>query len=230
MGKQWQTLILGAPKSLQMVTAAMKLKMLALWRESYDQPRHFIKKQRHHFATKGPYNQSNGFSSGNIWMRELNYKETWVPKNWCFWIVVLEKTLESPLDSKEIKPVNPKGNQPWIFIGRTDAKADSPIRWPPDAKNWLTVKDPDAEKDWEQEEKGATQDEMVGWHHWLNGHEFEQTPEDSKGQGSHGVHGVAKSQTQLSNWTATTQGTAMLPVMNLVFNSIAINITSKSRF
>ena len=99
--------------------------------------------------------------------------KSWVLKNWCFWPVVLEKTLESPLDCKEIQPVNPKGNQSWRFIGRTDAKAETPIRWPPDVKNWLTEKDPDAGKDWRQEEKEETEDEIVGWHHWLNWHEFE---------------------------------------------------------
>ena len=109
-------------------------------------------------------------------MWELDYKESWVPKNWCFWTVVLEKTLESPLDSKEIKPVNPKGNQPWIFIGRPDAEAEAPILWPPDAKSKLIGKDPDAGKDWKQEEKGITEDEMVGWHHQLDGHLFEQAP------------------------------------------------------
>jgi len=103
------------------------------------------------------------------------YKESWAPKNWCFWIVVLEKTLESPLDCKEIQPVHPKENQPWIFIGRTDAEGETPVLWPRDAKNRLIWKDPDAGKDWRWEEKGMTEDEMVGWHHWLNGHEFEQT-------------------------------------------------------
>ena len=110
------------------------------------------------------------------WMWELDHKEGWVPKNWCFWTVVLEKTLESPLDCKEIKPVNPKGNQSWIFIRRSDAEADATILWPPDAKNWLTGKDPDAVKDWRLEENGTTEDGMVGWHHWLDGHEFEQAP------------------------------------------------------
>ena len=109
-------------------------------------------------------------------------KEGWVLKNWCFWIVMPVKALESTLDCKEIKPINPKGNQPWIFIGKTDAEA--PILWPSDVKRWLIGKDPDAGKDWRQEEKGSTEDEMVGWHHWLNGHEFEQTPGDSEGQGS----------------------------------------------
>ena len=165
--------IWGAPKSLQMVTAAMKLKDTCSLEESCDKPRQYIKKQRHYFADKGPSNQSYGFSSSHVWMWELDYKESWVPKNWCFWTVMLQRTLESPLDSKKIKPVHPKGNQSWIFIGRTDAKAETPILWPPDAKNWPIGKDPDAGKDWRQEEKGMTEGEMVGWHHWLNRHEFE---------------------------------------------------------
>ena len=114
---------------------------------------------------------------------ELNYKESWAPKNWCFWTVVLEKTLESPLDCKEIQLVHPKGNQSWIFIGRTDAEAETPILWPPDAKKWLIGKDPDAGKDWRWEEKGTTEDEMVGWHHWLNGLGFGWTLGVGDGQG-----------------------------------------------
>ena len=145
----------------------------ASWKKSYNQPRQHIQKQRHYFANKGPSSQSYGFSSSHVWMWELDYKESWAPKNWCSWTVVLEKTLESPLDYKEIKPVHPEGNQSWIFIGRTDAEAETPIIWPPDAKNWLTWKDPNAGKDWRQEEKGITEFEMVGWHHWLIGHEFE---------------------------------------------------------
>ena len=144
--------------------------------KSYDQPRQHFKKQRHYFANKGPSSQSYGFSSGHVWMWELDYKENWAPKNWWFWTVVLEKTLESPLDCKEIQPVHPKGNQSWAFIGRTDAEAEAPILWPSDAKKWLIGKNPDAAKDWRQEEKGITEDEMVGWHHWLSGHEFELTP------------------------------------------------------
>ena len=115
-------------------------------------------------------------------MWDLDCKESWLPKNWCFWILVLDKALESPLDSKEIKSVNPKGNQPWIVIGVPDAEAEAPIFWPPDAKGWLIRKYPDAGKDWGQEEKGMTEDEMVGWHHWLNGHEFGQTLGDGGGQ------------------------------------------------
>ena len=117
-------------------------------------------------------------------MWELGHKEDWMSKNWCFWTVVLEKTLESPLDCREIKPVNLKGNQPQIFIGRTDGKAEAVVVWPPDAKSQLIGKDTDAGKDRRQKEKRMTEDEMVGWHHWLNGHEFEQLPEDGEGQGS----------------------------------------------
>ena len=125
------------------------------------------------------------FPSSHVWVWELECKESWVPKNWCFWTVVLEKTLESPLESKEIQPVNPKGNQSWIFIGRTDAEAETSILWQPDVKNRLIEKDPDARKDWRQEEKVMTEDEMVGWHHQLNGHEFEQAPAGvGDGQGS----------------------------------------------
>ena len=116
--------------------------------------------------------------------RELDHKKCWSLKNWCFQSVLLEKTLESPLDCKEIKPVNPKGNQSWIFIGRTDAEAEAQMLWPPDVKNWLIGKEPDAGKDWRQEDKGTTEDEMVGWHHWFSGHEFEQTLGYSDGQGS----------------------------------------------
>ena len=154
--------------------------MLALWKKRYDQP---IKKQRHCFANKGPSSQGYGFSSSHVWMWELDHKESWALKNWCFWTVVLDKTLKSPLACKEIQPVNPKGNQSWIFIGRIDAEAKAPIFWPPDVKNWLIGKDPDAGKDWRQEEKGMTEDGMVGWHHWLDGHEFEQALGVGDGQG-----------------------------------------------
>ena len=136
--------------------------MLAPWKDNYEQPRQHIKKQRHCFANKGPSRQGYGFSSGHVWMWELDYEESWAPKNWCFWTVVLEKTFESPLDCKKIQPVHPKGDQSWLFFGRTDAKAETPILWPPDAKNWLTGKDPDAGKDWGQEEKGTIEDEMAG--------------------------------------------------------------------
>ena len=117
--------------------------------------------------------QGYDFSSSHVWMWELDCKESWAPKNWCFWIVVLEKTLENPLECKEIQPVHPKGDQSWIFIGMTDAEAEILILWSPDVKNWFIWKDPDAGKDWRQEEKGMTEDEMVACHHWLDGHEFE---------------------------------------------------------
>ena len=132
--KQWQNLFSWAPKSLQMVTAAMKVKDACSLAKSYDQPRQHIKKQGHYFANKDPSSQSYGFSSSHVWMWELGYKESWVLKNWCLWTMVLEKTLASPLDHKEIQPVHPKGNQSWIFIGRTEAEAETPICWPPDAK------------------------------------------------------------------------------------------------
>ena len=132
-----------------------------------------ILESRDYFANKGPSSQGYGFSCGHVWMWELDYKEHRALKNWCVWTVVLEKTLESPLDCKEIQPVHSKGDQSWVVIGRTDAEAETPILWPPDVKSWLIGKDPDAGKDWRQVEKGMTEDEMVGWHHWVEGHEFE---------------------------------------------------------
>ena len=168
--KQWQTLFPWAPKSLQMVTAAMKLKDDWSCKTSCNKPRQHIKKQIHYFYSKDPTSQSYGFSSSHVWMWELDCKQSWAQKNWCFWTVVLEKTLESPLDCKEIKPVNCKGNQSWIVIGRTDVEAETPILRPPDAKNWLTGKDPGKDR---KQEKGTTEDEMVGWHHQLTGHESE---------------------------------------------------------
>ena len=197
--------------------------MVTPWKESYDQPRQHIKKQRLCFANKGPYgnplqcsclenprdggarwaavygvaqswtqqkrlsisssSQGYGFSSGHVWMWELDCEEGWAPKNWCFWTVVLEKTLESPLDCKEIQPVHPKGDQSWVFIGRTYVEAETPILWPPDLKSWLIWKDPDAGRDWGQEKKGMTEDEMAGWHHRLNGHRFGYVLEVGDGQG-----------------------------------------------
>ena len=136
------------------------------------------------FADKGSCSQSYGFSRSHVRIWELDHIEGWSPKNWCFWTVVLEKTVESSLDSKEIQPVHPKGNQSWIFIERTDAEVEAPILSPPDAKNWLIGKDPDGGKDWRQKEKGITEDEMVGWRHPLNGNEFEQAPGVEDRQGS----------------------------------------------
>ena len=174
MGNRWGNSVrLWAPKSLQMVTVAMKFLTLTPWKKSYDQPRQHIKKQRYYFANKGPSSQGYGFSSSHVWMWELDYKESWALKNWCFWTVVLEKTLENPLDCKEIQPVHAQANQSWMFIGRTNVEAETPILWPLDAKNWLTRKDSDAGKDWRQEQRGMVENEMVGWHHQLNEHEFE---------------------------------------------------------
>ena len=157
--------------------------MLTPWKKSYDQPREHIQKQRHYFANKVLSSQGYGFSSGHVWMRELDCEESWAPKNWCFWTVVLEKTLESPLDCKEIQPVHPKGDQSWVFLGRTDVEAETSILWLPDANSWLIWKDPDAGKDWGQEETGMTEDEMAGWHHRLDGQEFGWTPAVGDGQG-----------------------------------------------
>ena len=135
------------------------------------------------FVNKGSSSQGYGFSSSHVWMWELDYKENWTPKNWCFWTVVLGKTLESSLDCKEIKPVHPKGTQSWILIGSSDAEAETPILWPPHEKSWLIGKDSDAGRDWGQEEKGMTEDEMAGWHHWLDGCESEWTPGVGDGHG-----------------------------------------------
>ena len=150
--------------------------------ESCDQPRQHIKKLRHYCANKGSSSQGYGFSSGLLRMWELDYKESWAPKNWCFWTVVLGKTLESPLDSKEIQPVHPKRNQSWIFMRRTNAEAETLVLLPPHAKRWLIGKDSDAGRNWGQEEKGTTEDEMAGWHHWLDGRESEWTLGDGDGQ------------------------------------------------
>ena len=203
--KQWQTLFCWAPNSLQMMTSAMILKDTCSLGESYDEPRQHTKKQRPYFANKSLLSQSYGFSSSHVWMWELDSKESWALKNWCFWTVVLEEILESPLDCKKIQPVPPEGDQSWVFIGRTDAEAETQLLWPPDAKNWLIWKDPDAGKDWRQEEKGTTEDEMCGWHHWLNGHESEWTPGVGDGQGgltccSPWSHKESDTTVQL-NWT-----------------------------
>ena len=188
-------------------------KMLTPWKESYDQPRQHIKKQRHYFANKGPSSQGYGFSTGHVWMWELDYKESWAPKNWCFWTVVLEKTLESPLGCKEIQPVHPKGNQSWVYVGRTDVEAEAPVLWPLDAKSWLIGKDLDPGKDWGQEEKGTTEDEMVGWHHRLNGHGFGWTPGVDDRQGGlvccgSQVHKESDT-TEWLNWTDTCVNTCI---------------------
>ena len=163
------------------------------WKESYDQTRQHTEKQRHYFVSKVSSSQDYGFFSSHVWMWDLDYKESWV----LFWTVVLEKTLENPLDCKEIQPVHPKGDQSWVFIGRTCFEAETPILWPLDTKNWLIGKDPDAGKDWGQEETGTIEDEMVEWHHWLNEHELVMDREAWHAA----VHRVTKSRTRLSDWT-----------------------------
>ena len=186
MGKQWKrwlTLFFWAPKSLQMVIAAMKLKDTYSLKKSYDQPRQHIKKQRHYFANKGLSSQSYGFSSNYVWMWDTDHKAECQRIDTFFWTVLLEKTLESPLDCKEIQPVHFKGDQSRVFTGRIDAKAETPVLWPPHVKSWLTGKDPAAGRDWGQEEKGTTEDEIARWHHCLDGHVFVWTPGVGDGQG-----------------------------------------------
>ena len=163
----------GAPKSLQMVIAAMKIKRHLLLGSKVMTNLNSIFKSRDITLPTKVCLLKAGFSCGHVWMWELDCEDGWALKNWCFWTVVLEKALESPLDCKEIQPVHPKGDQPWDFFGRNDAKAEAPVLWPPHGKSWFIGKDADAGRDWGQEEKGTTEDEMAGWHHQLDGHEFE---------------------------------------------------------
>ena len=205
MGKQWLTLFFWAPESLQMVIAAMKLKDTYSLEGKLWQPRQHIKKQRHYFVNRGLSSQGYGFSSCHVWMWELDNKESWVTKKWCFWTVVLGKTLESPLDCEEIQPVHPKGDQSWVFIGRINVEAEALILCLPDVKSWLIWKEPDAGKDWGQDERGMIEDEMVGWHQWLNGHGFGWTPGVGDGQGGLSCCGSwghkESDMTERLNWT-----------------------------
>ena len=177
MGKQWKqwlTLFFGDSKITADGDCSHDIKRrLLLGRKVMTNLDSILKSRDVTLPTKLCLVKAMVFSSVHVWMWELDYKESWVPKNWCFWTGVLEKTLESPLDCKEIQPVHPKGDQSWVFIGRTDAEAETPVLWPPLVKSWLIGKDPDAARDWGQEEKGTTEDERAEWHHWLNGDEFE---------------------------------------------------------
>ena len=171
--KQWQTLFVWGSKITADVDCSHEIKRrLLLGRKVMTNLDSILKSRDITLPTKVHLVKSYGFSSSHVWIWEVDYKESWAPKNWCDWTVVLEKTSESPLDCKEIQAVHPKRDQSWVFIGRTDAEAETPILWPSDAKSWLIWKDPDAGKDWRREEKGMTEDEMVGWHYQLNGHEF----------------------------------------------------------
>ena len=186
----------------------MSSKILTPWQETYDQLRYHIQKQRHYFANKGPSSQGYGFSSGHVSMWNLNCEESWAPKNWCFWTVVLEKTLQSPLNCKQIQPVYPKGNKSWIFLGSTDAEAKTLILWPSNLKSWLIGKDSDTGRDCGQEENGKTEDEMAGWHHRLNGHKSGWTPGTGDGQGGLACCNSWSSKesdtTEWLNWTELT--------------------------
>ena len=165
--------ILGGSKITANGNCSHEIKRCLLLRRKVMTNLQHIQKHRRYFVNKGLSSQGYGFSGSNVWMWELEYKESWVLMNWCFWTMVLKKTLESPLECKKIQPVHPKGDHSWMFIGSTDVEAETPILWPPDAKSWLIWEDRDAGKDCKQEEKGMLEYEMVGWHHWLNRHEFE---------------------------------------------------------
>ena len=202
--KQWQTLFSWAPKITADGDCSHEFKRcLLLGKKVMTNLDSMLKSRDISLPTKVHLVKAMVFPVVMYGCESWTVKKAEQLKNWCFWTVVLEKTLESPLDCEKIQPIHPKGDQSWVFIGRTDAEAETPILWPRDAKSWLIGKDPDAGKDWRWEEKGMTEDEKVGWHHWLNGHEFESTPGVGDGREAWraAVHGVIKSWTRLSNWT-----------------------------
>ena len=224
MGKQWklwQTLFWGTQKITADGDCSHEIeRCLLLGRKIMTNLDSILKSRDITLPTKVHLDKAMVFSSGHAWMWELDYKESWALKNWCFWTVLLQKTLESPLDCMEIQPVHPKGDQSWVFIGRTDVEAETPILWPPDAKNWLIWKDSDAGKDWGQEEKGTTEDEMVGWHYRVNGHGFGWTPgvgDGQRGLACWGSWGCKESDTTerlnwLTEWLTDCNDKKMSPV------------------
>ena len=207
-----------------------KKKALVPWKRSYDTPRQHIKRQRHHFANKRPYSQSYGFTSSHVWMWELDHKKGWMAKNWCFQAVVLEKTLESPADIKEIKPVDPKGNQSWIFIGRADAEAQTSILWPPDGKSQLNGINPVARKDWGEVGKEVTENEMIGWHHRLNGHSWSKLREivNDREAWHAALHGVTKTET---TWRLNNSNNNFIcPARYLILSGCLTSVTLRGIF
>ena len=200
MGKQCQTIFLGSKISADGDCSHEIKRRSLLGRKVMTNLDSILRSRDIKFANKGPSSQGNGFSSVHVWMCELDCEKSWMLKTWCFQTVVLEKIFESPLDCKEIQPVHPKGDQSWVFIGRTDAEAETPVLWPPHAKSWLMWKDHDAGRNWGQEEKGTTEDEMAGWHPWLDGMSLSKLRELVMDRRS-GIHGVAKIRTRLSDWT-----------------------------